>query len=86
MSNKEFWDEDVELVNAYHKAETIRQIKLNNQLWLQGAYFQMAISSCFSKSAKYPKQPVPMTEAEVENVKQQKVEKLKQALKAKSKK
>lgn len=86
MSREEFWDDDVELINDYIKAENIRQVKINNQLWLQGAYFQMAIASCFSKSSKYPKQPLPLTEYEIENTKKQKVQKLKQALIAKSKK
>lgn len=84
MSSKEFWDEDVSLINVYVKAESIRQTKLNNQLWLQGIYNQMAIGSCLSKSVKYPKEPIPMSEAEKQNAKDQRVEKLKQALKAKS--
>ena len=86
MSSKEFWEDDVELVNSYYKAEQIRQTKLNNQLWIQGIYFQMAIASCFSKGAKYPKQPLPMSQHDVEEAKQVKVEKLKNLLKAKSKK
>jgi len=84
MTPEQFWDDDVELINYYSKAEEIRQIKLNNQLWLQGAYIQMAIGSCLSKSVKYPKQPIPMSQTEIENKKQQKVERLRKALKAKS--
>lgn len=86
MSYQEFWEEDVELINYYHKAEEIRQTKINNQLWLQGIYIQMAIASCLDKKAKYPKQPFPLTEKEQEQAKKQRVEKLKSALKAKSKK
>ena len=85
MSSKEFWDDDVELINAYYKAEQYRQVKLNNQLWLQGIYFRSAVASCLSKGAKYPDKPMPLTEMEIENAKKQRVEKLKQALKAKSK-
>lgn len=86
MSSHEYWEEEPELVNDYIKAETIRQTKLNNQLWLQGIYNRLAIGSCLSKSVKYPEQPMPLTEAEKESKKNQRVEKLKSALKAKSKK
>ena len=86
MTYDQFWNDDVELVNDFVKAENIRQAKLNNQLWLQGIYNRIAIASCLSKSAKYPSQPFPMTELEIEASKRKKVEKLRNALKAKSRK
>ena len=86
MSYREFWDEDVELVNDYVNAENIRQTKLNNQLWLQGMYNRLAIGSCLSKNAKYPNQPIPLSQRDIDKKKHIKVERLKQALKAKAKK
>lgn len=86
MSYKEFWEDDVELINYYYEAEKIRQSKMNNQIWLQGAYIRMAIASCLDKHAKYPKEPIPLTEQEIEEVKQQRIMKLQKALIAKSKK
>ena len=86
MTYDQFWNDDVELINDFAKAENIRQTKLNNQLWLQGIYNRIAIASCLSKGTKYPNQPIPMTEIEIETAKRKRVEKLRNALKAKSKK
>lgn len=66
MTYEQFWEYDPLLIIDYIKAEEIRQRKLNNQLWLEGIYFQQAIASCFSKKCKYPKQPIPMTYNEIE--------------------
>ena len=86
MTYEQFWEDDVDLINDFSKAESYRQTKLNNQLWLQGIYMRMAIASCLSKGAKYPKEPIPFSQDEIENAKKQRVEKLRNALKTRSKK
>ena len=86
MSSHEFWDEDVDLVNFYVKAEKYRQTKLNNQLWIEGIYIRLAIGSCLSKGVKYPEKPIPLTEHDKELEMKVKVERFKKALMAKAKK
>lgn len=86
MTYEQFWEDDVELINDFSKAEEYRQLKLNNQLWLQGAYIRIAIGSCLSKGVKYPKEPIPLTDSNIESAKQQRVEKLRKALLSKAKK
>lgn len=67
MTENQFWEQDPELINVFIKAEKIRQQKKNNEMWLQGIYNLQAIASCFSKKAKYPKQPIPITDQEIQN-------------------
>lgn len=43
MTYEQFWNDDVELVKYYRKADEIRNERLNQQLWLQGMYFYEAI-------------------------------------------
>ena len=86
MTYEQFWEEDTDLINDFIKAEQYRQTKLNNQLWLQGIYERLAIGSCLSKGVKYPKEPIPLSQDDVESAKQQRVEKLRKALLAKAKK
>ena len=62
-----FWNDRPELVKAYREAFEINNKKRNQELWMQGIYFQAAIGSTvgnmFSKSAKnkYPDAPLPIT-------------------------
>lgn len=43
MSYEEFWNEDPYLVRYYREANRVRNEVLNNQYWLQGAYFYEAL-------------------------------------------
>lgn len=58
MSYDLYWDGRPELVIPYRKADVLRQKRENNNAWLQGAYFRLAVLSSLDKKAKYPKQPI----------------------------
>lgn len=73
MTYEQYWFDDPSLINAYIKAEKIKQRKKNTELWLQGAYTYCAVECLyplfnpFSKEHRakpYLKQPVPLTEEE----------------------
>lgn len=73
MSSKEYWDDDVDLINNYIAAEKIKQRKLNTEMWIQGLYFQSALNSVVGtmfgkKRIDYVKEPIPLTsEEKIEN-------------------
>ena len=62
-----FWNERPELVKAYRTAAEMNNKKRNQELWMQGIYFQAALASTvgnmFSKGSKnkYPEEPLPIT-------------------------
>ena len=71
MSYEQYWYEDTDLLNAYIKAEQIRQKKRNNEMWLQGAYIYNAVGSLAPilngmvknpKAQPYMQSPIPLTE------------------------
>ena len=75
MTYEQYWYDDPYLINSFIKAEEIRQIRKNNELWLQGYYVYQAVGSLvpvlnpFSKehkAKKYLEAPVPITELERE--------------------
>ena len=75
MTAEEYWRGEPSFINQYIKAESIRQKKINHQLWLQGAYIYHAIGNlvpvlnAFSKTPRanpYLKEPFPLTEEERE--------------------
>lgn len=83
MSVKEFWEDDPNLFWAYrfsyYERLRINQDIFNSNAWLQGAYFNEAVSvalcNAFSKSkVEYSKQPYgfnenkPITEEEKQKV------------------
>lgn len=61
MNYEQYWYDDPMLINSYIKAEEIRQVKKNNELWLQGLYVYIAIGDLvpvlnpFSKDHKAKK-------------------------------
>ncbi len=57
-----YWDGRPELVVPYRKADLLRQQRSNNDAWLQGVYFRMAVASTLDKKAKYPKEPMKLFE------------------------
>ena len=73
MTYDEFWNQDVTLVGVYRKADELRRRRQNDVLWMQGLYIRDALLSTvgnmFSgKSAtpiEYPKEPYPITAAQV---------------------
>lgn len=62
MTEEQYWDRDSQLVVAYRKAEELRADKMNQELWLQGAYFYEAVarvSPILHAFAKKGTKPVP---------------------------
>lgn len=71
MSADEFWLKDVDLVKAYRKADEIRKDRLNEELYLQGAYVYDALSRLApifqlggGTAEPYLYEPYPRTEAQ----------------------
>lgn len=64
MTYELYWDGRPELAVSYRKADLIRQKRRNNDAWLQGVYFRMAVASTLDKKAKYPKEPFKIGESE----------------------
>ena len=71
MSYDEYWNGDPFLVYDYIEADAERQIRKNQEAWLQGAYIceavQVAIAQSFSKNRSnlptYPDKPYDLTPA-----------------------
>lgn len=71
MTYTQFWEQDHELVKAYRRADEIRIKRLNEQAWLQGAYFYSAlcdvapILNAFAKNgtrpSPYMEKPISIT-------------------------
>ncbi len=49
----------------------IERERMNVEAWLIGAYVQHAIGACLSKGHKYPKKPIPVSEEQPEQERQQ---------------
>ena len=62
MTYELYWDGKPELAALYRKADLLRQQRSNNDAWLQGVYFRMAVASTLDKKAKYPQQPMKLFE------------------------
>ena len=76
MSYDEFWNQNVSMVKAYRKAYELREKRRNQELWLQGMYvyealcdasplFRFTMKKGAIKPEPYPKEPYPITVAEV---------------------
>lgn len=83
MSYDQYWYHDPKELLLFIKAESIRQRKRNNEMWLQGAYIYQAIGALipvlnpFSKEHRakpYLKQPIPITEEERADIEREKYE------------
>lgn len=57
----------------------MRQKRANNEAWMQGAYFRLAVASVLDKKAKYPKEPFEIDEPAKPNGMTAKQEKAKAA-------
>lgn len=50
MTEEQFWRGDPHLVEAYKKAQRLREERKNQELWLQGVYFYKALSVVISNA------------------------------------
>lgn len=91
MTYEQFWEDDVELTRYYRQAEEIRLDKINQELWLQGAYVYSAIGSmtpilrAFSKATKpepYLEEPLPRTEKQIREIEERKFKEKEEEMKA----
>ena len=67
MSYEEYWYGECELVKYYKEACSYLRRQKNQELWIQGMYFAMAVASVLDKKSKYPTEPLdifPKTEEE----------------------
>lgn len=66
MSATEYWEGDNALPYFYREMWKMKQKQRNDHenmlAWLQGQYIAEAISACFSKNHRYPKEPYKMEE------------------------
>lgn len=73
MTYDEFWNQNVDMVRAYRRADEMKRRRENEILWLQGLYVRDAlictVGNMFAgKNAKqheYPKEPYPITELDI---------------------
>jgi len=72
MSYELYWFGDTWLIEAYRKADRLKQERANENAWLQGVYHGMAISSTIGNAflqkgatpVKYPEEPIPLDKKE----------------------
>lgn len=62
VSYDEYWHGDYTRLPYYRKAYALKREEKNQQLWLQGLYFRIAVLSAFTEDTKYPDEPLPITE------------------------
>ena len=81
MTYDQYWYGEPKLINLFIKAEKLKQRKRNNEMWLQGLYIYQAVGGLihlanpFSKEHRakpYLKQPIPLTQEEVEEQEREK--------------
>jgi hypothetical protein len=73
MSYDEFWNQNVDMVRAYRKADEMKRRRENEILWLQGLYVRDAlictVGNMFAgksgKQYEYPKEPYAITETDI---------------------
>lgn len=83
MSYDEYWNGSAELVMYYRKKVRIEQEQKNHEMWWQGYYNFIAVSTAmgnaFREKGKEPipyiEQPLPITEEEAERQKKEQAEK-----------
>ena len=79
MTPEQYWDGDPMLTKYYRQAEEIRQMRKNQELWLQGMYIYEALCDVSpilhafaekgTKPSPYPDQPYSLTTKEIEEEK-----------------
>ena len=82
-SYNEFWNESAHVSAAYMEAEMYRRERVNHELWLQGLYFNNAVSAALAmafwdkkrkKPEGYMEYPIAFTEREKAAEKQRRIE------------
>lgn len=95
MTYEQYWYDDPKILNTFIKAEEYRRTRKNQELWLQGLYVYQAIGTLvpvlnpFSKDHKakpYLKEPIPISEKEVEERRLKRIEKWTEMMKSRVKK
>ena len=85
MTYDQYWKDDPFLMIAYVKADEYRQIRKNQEYWLQGLYTYIAVGNLspifnpFSKekkARKYLDQPIPITKQEQDAIENARVQKI----------
>lgn len=76
MTYDEYWNGEAGLATAYRKAERIREERLNQEMWLQGAYFKSALDASIgtafgSRRIDYAKRPFALTEEDSERAEEE---------------
>lgn len=72
MTYEQFWFGVPEIAKMYREANSVKRKRINEELWLNGIYTAEALASTvgnmFAKGTKhmYPSEPMPITEAELE--------------------
>ena len=93
MSYDEFWNQDVNMVRAYRKAQELRDQRRNQELWLQGRYvyealcdvsplFRFTMKKGTIKPEPYLDEPYPITVEEVRVRKEREAREKEERLKA----
>lgn len=95
MSYDQYWYGEPKLLNAYIKADEYKMKRKNQELWLQGLYVYQAIGNLvpvlnpFSKDHKpkpYLKEPIALSENEIEERRLKRIEKWTEMMMSKVKK
>lgn len=74
MSYEQYWNDDCCITKYYRKAFNLQRERMNEQLWLQGLYIYDAILDVApalramgaKQPEKYPNEPYPITDKEIE--------------------
>lgn len=72
MTYEQYWYGDPLMVRAFYKAEQLRQQRLNEEAWLNGAYVYRALDATVgnmmrkkgSQPAEYPLKPIELNTVE----------------------
>lgn len=83
VSEEKFWEMNPRMLRPYQRADEIRRERNNFNAWLSGLYTWNALQSALSglgkksKRGEYLKEPIPITEHEVQEVERRKMLRMK---------
>lgn len=92
MSYEQYWNDDCTIAIYYRKAYELQRSRTNEQLWLQGLYIYDALIDVApalramgaKPPEKYPEEPYPITDKEMEQRKIKKAKEKQEAMIAKA--
>lgn len=92
MSYEQYWDGDCCIARFYKKAFELKRDRINEQLWLQGLYIYDALCDVApalramgaKPPEKYPDEPYPITDKDIELRKEKKAKERQEAMMAKA--